>query len=67
MSRVGKKPILIPEEYLDPLYDDLNTPGYIANLHKLYEKFLIEILIDVIANGIKNKKAKKPNVIKGLL
>ena len=33
-----KKPILIPEEYLDPLYDDLNTPGYIANLHKLYEK-----------------------------
>ena len=33
-----KKPILIPDEYLDPLYDDLNTPGYIANLHKLYEK-----------------------------
>ena len=33
-----KKPILIPEEYLDPLCDDLNTPGYIANLHKLYEK-----------------------------
>jgi cysteinyl-tRNA synthetase len=32
------KPILIPDEYLDPLYDDLNTPGYIANLHKLYEK-----------------------------
>ena len=33
-----KKPILIPDEYLEPLYDDLNTPGYIANLHKLYEK-----------------------------
>ena len=33
-----EKSILIPEEYLDPLYDDLNTPGYIANLHKLYEK-----------------------------
>jgi len=32
------KPILISDEYLDPLYDDLNTPGYIANLHKLYEK-----------------------------
>ena len=32
------KSILIPEEYLEPLYDDLNTPGYIANLHKLYEK-----------------------------
>ena len=33
-----KKQILIPEEYLLPLYDDLNTPGYIANLHKLFEK-----------------------------
>ena len=22
---------------LKPLYEDLNTPGYIANLHKLYE------------------------------
>jgi cysteinyl-tRNA synthetase len=28
----------ISEEILKPLYDDLNTPGYIANLHKLYEK-----------------------------
>jgi len=33
-----KKPILIPEDYLNPLYDDLNTPGYITNLHKLFEK-----------------------------
>ena len=33
-----KKPILLPDEYLDPLYDDLTTPGYLANLHKLYEK-----------------------------
>ena len=33
-----KKQVLIPQEYLDPLYDDLNTPGYIANLHKLFEK-----------------------------
>ena len=33
-----KKTILIPEEYLSPLYDDLNIPGYIANLHKLFEK-----------------------------
>ena len=32
------KKVLIPEEYLEPLYDDLNTPGYIANLHKLFEK-----------------------------
>ena len=28
------------EEILKPLYDDINTPGYIANLHKLYEKAL---------------------------
>ena len=28
----------IPDEMLLPLYDDLNTPGYIANLHKLFEK-----------------------------
>tara|TARA_B100001250_G_scaffold404243_1_gene419908 strand:- start:1430 stop:1978 length:549 start_codon:yes stop_codon:yes gene_type:complete len=33
-----KKLILVPDEYLEPLYDDLNTPGYIANLHKLYDK-----------------------------
>ena len=32
------KQFLIPDEYLAPLYDDLNTPGYIANLHKLFEK-----------------------------
>jgi len=32
-----KKQVLIPDEYLNPLYDDLNTPGYIANLHKLFE------------------------------
>ena len=28
----------VPDETLKPLYEDLNTPGYIANLHKLYEK-----------------------------
>ena len=32
------KKVLIPEEYLEPLYDDLNTPGYITNLHKLFDK-----------------------------
>ena len=26
------------DEIVQPLYDDINTPGYIANLHKLYEK-----------------------------
>jgi len=33
-----KKPSKIPDDMLLPLYDDLNTPGYIANLHKLFEK-----------------------------
>ena len=28
----------LPEDVLKPLFDDLNTPGYIANLHKLYEE-----------------------------
>ncbi len=28
----------LDDEILKPLYDDINTPGYIANLHKLYEK-----------------------------
>ncbi len=30
--------VKVPDEILKPLYEDLNTPGYIANLHKLYEK-----------------------------
>ncbi len=33
-----KKKVLIPDDMLEPLYDDLNTPGYIANIHKLYDK-----------------------------
>ena len=32
------KKILIHDDDLKPLYDDLNTPGYIAVLHKLHEK-----------------------------
>ena len=33
-----KEKITVSEDILSPLYDDLNTPGYIANLHKLFEK-----------------------------
>ncbi len=33
-----KKVVNISDEITQPLYDDLNTPGYIANLHKLYDK-----------------------------
>ena len=28
----------LADEIIQPLYDDINTPGYIANLHKLYDK-----------------------------
>jgi len=31
------KSVQVTEEVFKPLYEDLNTPGYIANLHKLYE------------------------------
>jgi len=33
-----KTPSKIPDDILQPLYDDLNTPGYITNLHKLFDK-----------------------------
>jgi len=31
---------VLNEDILSPLYDDLNTPGYIAKLHQLYDKAL---------------------------
>ena len=37
-KRLLEKSVKIPDNILEPLYDDLNTPGYIANLHKLFEK-----------------------------
>jgi cysteinyl-tRNA synthetase len=33
-----KTPLKIPDDMLLPLYDDLNTPAYIANLHFLFDK-----------------------------
>ena len=38
--KVLKDKSVLNEDILSPLYDDLNTPGYIANLHKLYDKAL---------------------------
>ena len=35
-----KKNTVLSDDILLPLYDDLNTPGYIANLHQLYDKAL---------------------------
>jgi len=34
----SKTPSKIPDDMFLPLYDDLNTPGFIANLHKLFDK-----------------------------
>ncbi len=71
-----KKPVLIPEEYLNPLCDDLNTPSYIANLHKLFEKSqkgelkdkeifvsacnFVGLLSDTKSKWIEFKKSKLP-------
>ena len=38
--KVVKDKSVLNEDILSPLYDDLNTPGYIANLHKLFDKAL---------------------------
>ena len=32
------KSVKVPDQILKPLYEDLNTPGFIANLHNLFEK-----------------------------
>jgi len=32
------KSVELTDEILKPLYEDINTPGYIAKLHQLYEK-----------------------------
>ena len=29
---------MVSDDILEPLLDDLNTPGYIAKLHELYSK-----------------------------
>ena len=33
-----KNSVQVTKEILKPLYDDLNTPGYIANLHQLFDQ-----------------------------
>ncbi len=35
--KVDKK-LNLPDEIIEPLLDDINTPGYIAKLHELYSK-----------------------------
>ena len=58
-----KKPVLIPDDYLNPLYDDLNTPGYIANLHKIFEKSQKGDLNDKESKKFENKSYFKPSIL----
>ena len=37
-KRLLENVVKIPDQILKPLYDDLNTPAYIANLHELFDK-----------------------------
>ena len=46
-----RKSTILPDELLDPLYDDLNTPGYIANLHSLYR---VNLQMERIKDKAKN-------------
>ncbi len=47
------KSVKVSDEILKPLYEDLNTPGYIANLHKLYEKAYKGEKIDLFVSACK--------------
>ncbi len=47
------KSIKVSDEILKPLYEDLNTPGYIANLHKLFEKAYKGEKIDLFVSACK--------------
>ena len=43
----------VTDDILRPLYEDLNTPGYIANLHKLFEKASKGENIDLFVSACK--------------
>jgi len=47
------KSVKVSDEILKPLYEDLNTPGYITNLHKLYEKAIKGENIDLFISACK--------------
>jgi len=63
------KSVKISDEILKPLYEDLNTPGYIANLHKLYEKANKGEHVDLFVSackfiGLMNETSKQWNDFK---
>jgi len=63
------KSVKVSDEILKPLYEDLNTPGYIANLHKLYEKANKGEHVDLFVSackfiGLMNETSKQWNDFK---
>ncbi len=63
------KSVKVSDEILKPLYEDLNTPGYIANLHKLYEKAYkgenVELFISACKFiGLMNENTEEWNLFK---
>ena len=65
----SSKSIKVPDEILKPLYEDLNTPGYIANLHKLFEKAIKGENVDLFISackfiGLMNENAEEWNEFK---
>ncbi|MDC3022631.1 cysteine--tRNA ligase [Candidatus Pelagibacter sp.] len=63
------KSVKVSDEILKPLYEDLNTPGYIANLHKLFEKANRGENIDLFISackfiGLMNETSEQWNELK---
>ena len=61
--------VKVSDEILKPLYEDLNTPGYIANLHMLYEKANKGEHVDLFVSackfiGLLNETSKQWNDFK---
>ena len=63
------KSVKVSDKILKPLYEDLNTPGYIANLHKLFEKANKGENVDLFISackfiGLMNENAEEWNAFK---
>ncbi len=63
------KSVKVSDEILKPLYEDLNTPGYITNLHKLFEKANKGENIDLFISackfiGLMNETSEQWNELK---
>ena len=61
--------VKVSDEILKPLYEDLNTPGFIANLHKLFEKANKGENVDLFISackfiGLMNENTEEWNLFK---